>query len=160
MALAPKLADFPRIRTALKLYRVGAYITGVMLLLLCAEMILKYGFGYSVYAFGNHGTLALVPWSANGSIGDTTGVDVSTGVLIAHGWLYVFYLFTDFWLWSLMRWNGLRFIAIALGGVVPFLSFFVEHNTSKKVNAYLAEREAAEAQKSDSTGGIQLAQTS
>jgi integral membrane protein len=160
MALQAKISDFPKIRKALKLYGVSAYITGVMLLLLCLEMIVKYGLGYSLYAFGNHGTLAFVPWSAAGTIGDTTGVDVSTAVLIAHGWLYVLYLFSDFWLWSLMRWNGLKFILIALGGVVPFLSFFVEGYTSKQVKAYMAEREAQEAQRSESGGGVPLAQTS
>ncbi len=158
MALAPKLSDFPRIRFALKLYAVGAYITGIMLLLLVTEMIVKYGFGYSLYAFGNHGVLAFVPWVPSGSIGVATGVDVSTGVLIAHGWLYVFYLFTDFYLWSLMRWNVLRFILIALGGVVPFLSFFVEARTSKMVKAYLAEREAEVAR--SEPGGVQLVPSS
>jgi integral membrane protein len=159
MALAPKLADFPKIRSARKLYAVCAYITGIMLLLLVTEMIVKYGFGYSVYAFGNHGVFALVPYSANGPIGTATGIDVSTGVLIAHGWLYVLYLFSDFRLWSLMRWPASKFILIALGGVIPFLSFFVEARISKQVLSYLAEREA-EASRSESGGGIQLAPSS
>ena len=45
MPLAPKLADLPRIRGALRFYQVASVITGVMLLLLCAEMIMKYAFG-------------------------------------------------------------------------------------------------------------------
>ena len=159
MALAPKVADFPKIRSARKFYAVCAYITGIMLLLLVTEMIVKYGFGYSLYAFGNHGTIAFVPWVANGSIGEATGVDVSTGILIAHGWLYVLYLFSDFRLWSLMRWNGFKFILIALGGVVPFLSFFVEARISKQVNDYLHEREA-ELGLTKSGEGVQLAPTS
>lgn len=159
MALQAKLSDFPKIRKALKLYGVSAYITGFMLLLLCTEMVVKYGLGYSLYAFGNHGVLAFVPWTPEGNLGNPTGVDVSTAVLIAHGWLYVLYLFSDFWLWSLMRWNGMKFILIALGGVVPFLSFFVEARTSRQVKAYMAEREANEAQSDESGGGIPLAQT-
>jgi integral membrane protein len=160
MALKAKISDFPKIRKALRLYGVSAYVTGVMLLLLCLEMIVKYGLGYSLYGFGNHGFLAFVPWTPQGNLGDPTGVDISTAVLILHGWLYVVYLFSDFWLWSLMRWNGMRFILIALGGVVPFLSFFVEARTSKQVRAYMAEREAEEAQKNESGGGFTLAQTS
>ena len=142
MPLAPKPEAFPKIRGALRLYQVCAYITGIMLLLLCAEMIVKYGMGYQLFAFGNHGVFAFVP--VNDPVAPT-GVDLSTGILIAHGWLYVLYLFSDFRLWSLMRWNFARFVAIALGGVIPFLSFFVEARISKQVKSYLTGREAEQA---------------
>ncbi|HEY8281458.1 MAG TPA: DUF3817 domain-containing protein [Leifsonia sp.] len=142
MPLAPRLEDFPKIRGALRFYQVFAYITGFMLLLLCVEMIVKYGLGYQLYAFSNYGTIAFVPVTTAVA---PTGVDLSTGILIAHGWLYVVYLFSDFRLWSLMRWNFTKFITIALGGVVPFLSFFVEARISKQVKSYLASREAEEA---------------
>jgi integral membrane protein len=142
MPLAPKPEAFPKIRGALRLYQVCAYITGIMLLLLCVEMIVKYGMGYQLFAFGNHGVFAFVP--VNDPVAPT-GVDVSTGILIAHGWLYVLYLFSDFRLWSLMRWNFARFVAIALGGVIPFLSFFVEARITKQVKSYLAGREAEQA---------------
>ena len=42
MPRAPKLSSFPAIRGALKFYQVASIITGVGLLLLVAEMILKY----------------------------------------------------------------------------------------------------------------------
>jgi len=142
MPLTPKVEDFPRIRGALRFYQVFAYVTGIMLLLLCVEMIVKYGLGYQLFAFSNYGTIALVP--VNTAVAPT-GVDLSTGILIAHGWLYVVYLFSDFRLWSLMRWNFVKFVTIALGGVVPFLSFFVEARISKQVKSYLAGREAGEA---------------
>lgn len=141
MALAPKAADFPKIRSALKFYQVFAYVTGIMLLLLCLEMVVKYGFQYQLFAFSNYGTLAFVSTHA---IPAPTGLNLSIGVLIAHGWLYVVYLFSDFRLWSLMRWPAKKFMTIALGGVVPFLSFFVEARTTRQVQTYLAEREAAE----------------
>lgn len=144
MALAPKPEDFPKIRGALKFYKVFAYVTGVMLLLLCAEMVLKYGFHYSVYAFGDHGALALVWYDPTGSLTAATGLDVSTGILIAHGWLYVVYLFSDFRLWSLMRWRFPKFVQLALGGVVPFLSFIVEAIIHRQVTRYLASRESEE----------------
>jgi integral membrane protein len=139
MPLAPKLEDFPKIRGALKFYQVFAYVTGIMLLLLCVEMIVKYGLGYQLFAFSNYGALTLVPVKTAVA---PTGVDLSTGILIAHGWLYVVYLFSDFRLWSLMRWPFSKFITIALGGVIPFLSFFVESRISKQVKSYLAGREA------------------
>jgi integral membrane protein len=138
MALKPKLSDVPRIRAALKLYRVFAYITGTMLLLLVLEMIFKYTpIQREIELCGAHGFIALVP------DGQVLAINLSTGILIAHGWLYVVYLFSDFRLWSILRWPFSRFIAIALGGVVPFLSFFVEHYITKRVRAELAELEAA-----------------
>lgn len=139
MPLAPKLEDFPKIRGALKFYQVFAYVTGIMLLLLCVEMVVKYGLGYQLFAFSNYGALTLVPVA---NVVKPTGVDLSTGILIAHGWLYVVYLFSDFRLWSLMRWPFTKFVLIALGGVVPFLSFFVEARITKQVKTYLAGREA------------------
>ena len=147
MPLEPKSADLPRIRGALKFYQVASVITGVMLLLLCAEMIMKYAFHLELYAFGDQGVLAFTPVieTAAGLESTGTGVNLSTGILIAHGWFYVVYLFSDFRLWSLMRWPFSRFIVIALGGIVPFLSFFVETRIGREVREYLDRREAAEA---------------
>ena len=139
MPLEPKLADLPRIRGALKFYQVASIITGVLLLALCAEMIMKYAFGLELELGGPQGFLAFVP-------GDTvTAVNLSTGILIVHGWFYVVYLFSDFRLWSLMRWPFGRFILIALGGVIPFLSFFLESRIGREVRAYLDGREAGAA---------------
>ncbi|WP_158865542.1 DUF3817 domain-containing protein [Leifsonia sp. AG29] len=148
MPLAPKPEDFPKIRGALRFYQVFAYVTGIMLLLLCVEMIVKYGLGYQLFAFSNYGALTFVPVRTAVA---PTGLDLSTGILIAHGWLYVVYLFSDFRLWSLMRWPFTKFITIALGGVVPFLSFFVEARITKQVKTYLAGREAEAAKLVEAT---------
>lgn len=142
MALRPKLKDLPKIRSALRLYRVSSYITGTMLLLLVLEMLLKYTDVHREFdLLGQNGFLALVPWDPTGMHSQITGLNLSTGILIAHGWLYVLYLFADFRLWSFMRWPFSRFIAIALGGVVPFLSFIVEHFISRRAVVELAEIE-------------------
>jgi len=143
--LRPKLSAIPQIRGAVKFYRVFAYITGTMLLLLVAEMIVKYGMHYELQLGGTSGFLGFVPWDPTGTQNWVTGVNLSTGILIAHGWLYVVYLFSDFRLWSLMRWPFIRFVAIALGGVVPFLSFIVEHFITRSVHRELDELQAAEA---------------
>ncbi|MCU1515091.1 MAG: rane protein [Microbacteriaceae bacterium] len=142
MAVRPKISDIPRIRAALKFYRVFAYITGSFLLLLCLEMILKYtGIHREIYLLSPAGFLALVPWNPVDPQ-KLSGVNLSTGILIAHGWLYVVYLFSDFRLWSLMRWPFSRFIQIALGGVVPFLSFIVEGFITRRTNRELVALEA------------------
>jgi integral membrane protein len=109
-----------------------------MLLLLVLEMIFKYTpIQRELELGGAHGFIALVP------DGQVLAVNLSLGILIAHGWLYVVYLFSDFRLWSIMRWPFSRFIAIALGGVVPFLSFIVEHFITKRALRELAELEAS-----------------
>ena len=120
MALKPKLSNLPRIRSALRLYRVTSIVTGTFLLLLVLMMVFRYGFGVDIEMNGPYGFLALTPKE------QIEGINLSTIILIVHGWFYVVYLYSDFRLWSLMRWTFSRFIIIALGGVVPFLSFIVE----------------------------------
>src|ERR1700712_2176815 len=138
MPLEPKQKDFPRIRSALKFYQVCAIITGTLLLLLCLEMILKYTpIGLEAELGGTQGFLALVP------AGTVKSVNLSTGILIVHGWFYVVYLFSCFQLWSRMRWGFARFLLLALGGVIPFLSFFLEGRTAREITSDLAGREAA-----------------
>lgn len=143
MQLEPKPADIARIPGALKLYQVSSIITGVLLLLLCAEVIAKYNFGYELEGFGPNGFLWLVPTDT------VTALNLSTGLLIVHGWFYVLYLFTDFRLWSMMRWNFLVFLFIALGGIVPFLSFFLEVWVARKVKAFLASQTETDAAASE-----------
>ncbi|MFJ6653925.1 DUF3817 domain-containing protein [Microbacterium sp. NPDC091313] len=162
MPAAPKLASFPAIRGALKFYQVCSIITGTGLLLLLAEMILKYSpLHVELFAGGSGGALWFAPvivgadcqwWSlflpmTNAceltSVGD--GVNISLAILVVHGWFYVVYLFSCFRVWSLMRWTFPRFLLLALGGVVPLLSFFLEVSTARRVRTYLAERERSEA---------------
>lgn len=121
-----------QIRSALGFYKVLAYLTGAMLLLLTAEVILRYAFNLVLLAGGTnsltgqpHG-FGFVEVGADNSFAVTGAFNISIAVLIVHGWMYVVYLIADFRLWSLMRWNFGKFILIALGGVVPLLSFFVE----------------------------------
>lgn len=135
----PRAADLPKVPAALKLYQVTAWITGIMLLLLCAEMVVKYGFGHWVYAFQPGEPIVTFPLVNPATDPYLKGVNVSIAVLIVHGWLYVLYLFADFRLWSLMRMPFTKFVQIALGGVIPFMSFIVEGIITKQVRTYLAE---------------------
>ena len=146
MPAAPKLATFPAIRGALKFYQVASIITGTMLLLLCAEMIVKYFFGYELFLGGSGGFLWFAPVveGPTGSESTGDGVNLSLGILVAHGWFYVVYLFACFRMWSLMRWQLPRFLLLALGGIIPFLSFILEGRVAREVRQYLAQREAAE----------------
>ncbi|GAB3135023.1 DUF3817 domain-containing protein [Marisediminicola antarctica] len=136
MPLSPKTSDLPRIRGALKFYRVIAYATGALLLLLVFEVVFKYTpLQLEMELGGPNGFFALVP------VDTVTAFNLSTAILIAHGWLYVVYLFADFRLWSIMRWPFSRFLAIAAGGVVPFLSFIVEHFITRRTRIEITELE-------------------
>ncbi|QYH35406.1 DUF3817 domain-containing protein [Salinibacterium sp. M195] len=141
MALGPRLSDFPRIRRTLAIYKVSSIITGSFLLVLCLMMFLRYGLGGDIELNGPAGFLALTPKIL------VQGINVSTIILAVHGWLYVFYVAADFILWRLARFSFLRFLYIALGGVIPLLSFFLERQVPRFVNAKLDRIESAAAAK-------------
>jgi integral membrane protein len=119
---------------ALKLYRVTSIITGSFLLLLCLMMVLRYGFGVDIELAGPFGAIYLDPREAIAARG---GLNLSTWILIAHGWFYVFYVAADFNLWSLMRWKPLRLLIMFLGGIIPLLSFILERRIRRDVLAWL-----------------------
>ena len=122
-----------RLQTALKWYRIAAWITGILLILLAIEIIAKYGFGSEVEMFGDQGLFALVP-------NDTVqAFNLSQAIVIAHGWFYVVYLFTSFRVWTILRWPFWRFLWLASGGLFPVLSFVVEHYATKAVRAILVD---------------------
>ncbi|ALG86699.1 DUF3817 domain-containing protein [Gordonia phthalatica] len=103
-------ATLPQIRSALFRYRLLAWITGVWLLLLVAEMVAKYGF--DVEGFG---------W-----------------VGIAHGWIYFVYLICTVDLSIKVRWPLGKLVLTALAGTIPFLSFWFEHIRTREVKAEFA----------------------
>ncbi|MDO5634617.1 MAG: DUF3817 domain-containing protein [Micrococcus sp.] len=126
-----------QIRGATKFFKVCAYITGVMLIMLVVEMILKYGMGRELFAGGTtlEGESNVLSLQPIDSVID--GFNVSTAILITHGWMYVVYLLAGFRLWTLMRWEFPRLLVIAGGGVVPLLSFFVERSIHREVDEEL-----------------------
>lgn len=145
-----------------------SWVTGVFLLLLVAEMVLKYAPTHlEVFSGGSGGPLSLqtvvpgegcqwfslfVPGGMGCeivSLGD--GFNISLMILIVHGWIYVIYLLACFRLWSKLRWPFGRLLAMAAGGVVPFLSFFVEHRVHRIAVDDLARLEAEKAAKSAAT---------
>ena len=138
MPLAIRPADVPRIRTTLTAYRVSAVVTGLFLLLLCLMMVFRYGYGVDIELGGPFGFLALQPRDL------IVGTNLSTIILIVHGWLYVVYLACDFLLWRFTRWSFGRFLFIALGGIVPGLSFFFEFSVPRWVREVLARAGARE----------------
>jgi integral membrane protein len=139
MPAGPRLEDVPRVRIVLAIFRVSAIITGILLLGLCLMMVLRYIFHVDIEVGGPFGFVALVPPK------EITAVNFSTFELITHGWLYVVYLGLDFILWRMLRFSFGRFLWFALGGIIPFLSFYFEFRIPAYVNARLAAVEATHA---------------
>lgn len=135
MPLAPRAADVPRIRTALKVYKVSSIITGSFLLLLVLMMVFRYIFLVDIELGGPSGFLALT-YKEN-----IVGINLSIVILAVHGWLYVLYLGTDFVLWRLTGYSFGRFLFIALGGIIPLLSYFFESRVPRMVEARIAAAE-------------------
>ena len=132
MPIGPRPSDVPRIRKTLSVYKVSSYITGFFLIALCVMMVTRYGFGSDIELNGPDGFLALTPKEA------IEGINLSTIILMVHGWFYVLYVACDFVLWRLLRFSFGRFLFIALGGVIPLLSFYFERTVPSFVEARLA----------------------
>ena len=134
MPIGPRPEDAPKIRRTIAVYKVSSIITGTFLLLLVLMMVLRYGLGVDIEFNPVYG-LQLTPKEL------ITGVNLSTAILIAHGWLYVLYLGTDFVLWRQIRWSFGKFLFIALGGIIPLLSFFLERRVPRDALAAIAPLE-------------------
>ena len=130
------------LRGALKYFRVTSYITGIFLVLIMILWGIRLAIQADVWLAGPDGFLYLAYYSldaAGEKIGfPETGLNLTSVSLIIHGWLYVVYLFGDFRMWTLYRWSFLRFLVIALGGVVPLLSFFTERHFTKVAERQLS----------------------
>ncbi len=94
-----------KVRPAFLRYRALAWATGCWLLLLCAEMIVKYGFG----------------------------VHTPNWIAVVHGWVYFVYLIVTADLAVKVRWPVARTIGTLLAGTIPLLSFFVEHKNAQQL---------------------------
>ncbi|GII98634.1 integral membrane protein [Sediminihabitans luteus] len=109
-------------RASLARYRFMALVTGVMLLILCVEMLYKYAL---VEGLGTSD--ALLPYIS--------------WIPYAHGWIYVLYLVTVVDLWSKMRWSLGRLVTMVLAGVVPVMSFVLEKKVHAEADAKLTALE-------------------
>lgn len=133
----------PTAKSALSFYKVSSFITGVFLLLVVLEMTLKYAFGQTIWSGGDVGFIGLVPNPVDDAGLPSDGVDISKLLLQIHGILYVVYLFADFRIWRMAELKFLDFLIIAMGGIVPLTSFFIEREYTKKVSLILTKAGAS-----------------
>lgn len=102
-------AGAKRVATRLIAYRIAAYATGVMLLVLTVSVVLRYGFSDD-----------RLTWSG-----------------IVHGYLYLGYLVCTVLLGTSVRWRPARMVLIALAGTIPLMSFVAERSVTREVRAGL-----------------------
>jgi hypothetical protein len=130
------------LRGVLKYFKATSYITGIFLVLIMILWGIRLSVHADLWLAGPDGLFAMAYYSVD-ELGNkvglpSAGLDLTSASLIVHGWLYVAYLFGDFRMWTLFRWNFRRFLIIALGGVVPLLSFFTERHFSKVAERQLS----------------------
>jgi integral membrane protein len=136
-------AKSEKLRKVIGFYRVSSYVTGIFLLLLMITWgIRRLPFlGYDLWLMGPNGFITFERYGVEGEGLPDVGANLTVWILIIHGWLYVVYLLADFRLWTLLRWPFTRFLFIALGGIVPLLSFYTEAKYAKVAQAELEKME-------------------
>lgn len=103
-------------RSVLTRYRVMAYVTAVMLLVLCTCMVFKYGFD--------------------------TGEGVTLVVSQLHGVLYIIYLVFAFDLGSKAKWSIGKLLWVLVSGTIPTAAFFVERTVVREVEPLITDGSA------------------
>ena len=110
-------------------YRVMATIVGVLLIVLC------------LIGLPLHWAHLVNPaWFPVGSDGERLGDAISQYLGVAHGWLYMIFVFVAFALSRRARWDLGFTLVTLLSGTVPILSFWAERRATRRVVA--AERAA------------------
>ena len=127
----------------LRYFKISSYVTGIFLILLMITWgIRRLPFlGFDLWLLGPNGFLTFESYGVEGEGLPDVGINLTVWILIVHGWLYVVYLLVDFRMWTIMRWSVIRFLLIALGGVVPLLSFFTEAHYQKLARQEIQEAE-------------------
>ena len=104
-------------KSVLTRYRVMAYVTAVMLLVLSTCMVFKYGFDM--------------------------GEDVTLVVSQVHGFLYIIYLIFAFDLGSKAKWPFGKLLWVLLSGTIPFAAFFVEPRITREIEPLIERDDTA-----------------
>jgi integral membrane protein len=95
-----------KIRKALLAYRVMAWTTGVWLIALCYEIVLRYVVKVD---------------------------DPPTWIGVVHGWVYFIYLIATASLAVKVRWPIAKTIGVLLAGTVPLVGIIVEHFQTRNI---------------------------
>ena len=108
-------------------YRVMATVVGVLLVVLC------------LVGLPLHWAHLVNPaWFPVGSDGEMLGDAISEYLGVAHGWLYMIFVFVTFALSRRAQWDiGFTLVTI-VSGTVPILSFWSERRATRAVRRQMA----------------------
>ena len=113
-------------------YRVMATIVGVLLVVLCLVGVPLANFDGSPM----WGVFDSTPaWVTTGSDVNGLGELITTYLGVAHGWLYMIFLFSAFLLSRRARWDLPFTLVTLVCGTIPVLSFWAEHRATQRVRA-------------------------
>jgi integral membrane protein len=104
----------PAVLTA---YRILAYVTAVLLLVLCVGVVLRYAY------------LVLPAWP-EGSATQLLGKQLTQTVGVLHGNLYIVYLFVALVATVQLKVPMGRMLLVLLAGTIPFGAFFAERKVT------------------------------
>ena len=103
---AQPITPIEKIRSALTGYRVMAWLTGIWLIALCYEIILKYVVKVD---------------------------DPPSWIGVVHGWVYFVYLLFTANLAVKVRWPIAKTIGVLLAGTIPLLGIIVEQVQTREI---------------------------
>jgi len=117
-------------------YRVMATIVGVLLIVLCLIGVPLANFdGTSMW-----GIFESTPtWVTVGSDAQNLGELITTYLGVAHGWLYMIFLFSAFLLSRRARWDLPFTLVTLVCGTIPIVSFWAEHRATQRVRTEYPE---------------------
>lgn len=113
-------------------YRVMATIVGVLLVVLCLIGVPLANFdGSPMWGVFDSTPMWVMPGSDLNELGDA----ITTYLGVAHGWLYMIFLFCAFLLSRRAGWDLPFTLVTLVCGTIPVLSFWAEHRATQRVRA-------------------------
>ena len=117
-------------------YRVMATIVGVLLIVLCLIGVPLANFdGTPMWGIFD----STPTWVTAGSDANELGELITTYLGVAHGWLYMIFLFSAFLLSRRARWDLPFTLVTLVCGTIPIVSFWAEHRATQRVRTEYPE---------------------
>jgi integral membrane protein len=130
------------VRNNLRFYRIMAAIVGVLLVVLFFVGVPLGGFdGTALWCLEDDKCAfdSTPMWFLPGSDAQVFGDHLTEYLGVAHGWLYMIFLFSAFMLSRRAGWDLPFTVVTLICGTIPVLSFWAEHRAVKRVRAEFPE---------------------
>lgn len=129
-------------RKNLRLYRIMAAVVGILLVVLFFVAVPLGSFDGTEMWCLEEGKCAFdsTPmWFDHGSGIQHFGEKLGEYLGVAHGWLYMIFLFSAFMLSRRAGWDFPFTLVTLISGTIPVLSFWAEHRATQRVKAEFPE---------------------